>query len=1170
MNTINENSRKKTTYLNAQRNRPYNSFYADAVYKAEGPEIDLGDNDMIKSMYMPFQFAARIGDLNMSQTIVKTVNVIKTIKVVATDGLFVLNWYSRDNIIRHYLMDQTTKKFNFYQDIIPDQNIQDNYDLNRFVTGGLMLQSATISGSNFNVAGVLVATKVQRLPDLYTLTYDQIPSYKMNQTSTLGNVPISEGVATLSGIDCTQALRPNKTENVFPVDYLTKVVLNSATSIFNQNFVGNDKSKLIVNGDYIINTDLEPTYTKWMPPNTWGRVNFKLDLTVIINTFSVLRLDIHFRYTSANPDGTTLYSIVTRTNYVNYAPNLSTTIHLEEELNDRRELDGVIVMLGPNYAGNSTLSIDPVGTKITMTYYDVYEENARGPSTLIAYQSVGVGQEIALSGVLNYEVVPDANLIRQIGDLVKNEAHPDDLKILKIISSKSDFKSVFTMGDYKKFLAYINTNRSFSRKATAFHAAGLMDFVKPIMKKISPYVGRTIGGWLNAPEIGQSIGTMIGNTMFARGQEKIKDGSNTETEYLAQGVIRDSDDEPVYHESYLAASKDEITLERKDEKSKEKEKKTFSYLSREWQITLKDKDGEATNYVLTAKMSECLDNITKEYRASSQQDNQTYWYEYLDEDGDKILSKDFVNQEVDGKDTLKPLHKVHKKVNVTFVRMEGSNQVPIKDRDLKQQVNDVTLATLQDLDMAEEGTERYLAMMQQPKIVKDIDPVVVEGKKSVELVKIKYNPKEISYIKRAQATIEISKDQQFAKENFVTPTSLDDFNQTSDKRIQAKQSLMGRGFNTNSMGWNLAKGVVVSATTGEGVVVELIINQDKPVKQLGKDLKGIAGWVRTKYTKIVIGDRIMYLAENLKGQEMIDSLVAAFYNSFVPTGTYYIQPFQNISISGPSFGLAFFALLNNFTIGPIYSGGFDKEGNLIAVGSLPGKYTASMNNIFVCCPDEHFKLTTEKVPRCFATEINCMALRSPSEELPSLYFVENLAQVQVINMMLLLGTSGVKASAQIRAKQTQVELSGVKDIINWIKGNGERVAKVGIKKEMVDKALKAYEENQNINKIKAIYNTVISKEKEGTGRKPSKELQDLVSKIKPKKSTEIKKKRRLGIYTKPVKVTTEEAQKRMKEEQLMKEQNRLLQKQVLELRENLIKEGKIKPKVKKKTQIEEI
>lgn len=440
---------------------------------------------------------ARVPDLDMTSSVVKGVKLVRNLAMGDSgEMLIVYRPHSRSQPITIYGWHAATQKYVWWQNIDYDEKIVDNFELARFVSGALKAVSATVSGGNFNVSGVISATQYQDLPDVEALRFETISSYKRDNLNTLSCV-VTEGVCSLAHPDGAHNFVPYNTTSVTSQDAL--LVINDEINLASD-------SPLWQDGAAVFDTT---RITGYLPSNLSGLITVHGNICIASNSFVTLTVSVNGSQIS--PDFLTVTPIFNATDcaYDNSAFGRSMSVFLSAYYPWPVESITITSSDASSVLGSSMLSI---------ICQDYYQRGFRGPGTLIGMQAVTPGQQISLNAVGNFEVVPNASLSRNLSTNYAHMENPFDMEMAEMYIQKMPFlgeSMLQTIPVYDMLLAR-KYYHHLSDRGVLGEASSFTDFLRNLWSKARPMLGAIapVAGAAFGPEgalIGRGLGGLLGS-----------------------------------------------------------------------------------------------------------------------------------------------------------------------------------------------------------------------------------------------------------------------------------------------------------------------------------------------------------------------------------------------------------------------------------------------------------------------------------------------------------------------------------------------------------------------------------------------------------------------------------------------------------------------------------
>lgn len=467
------------------------------------------ESDYLRSVLVPFSGPASIPDQDMTTAFPKEVRLTQNFTLPATatgGGLFVYLPHNKYAPVRFYIYANGAYQFAHYVDY--DQDLATDFTTGRFVSGGLSVLSATRSGSNFDVSGVLTSTAFQESPDISVLQFNQVTAYKRNNMDVVANAPIELGVTALAMPNGQNKFTTFNTDNVVSIDS----ILTSYVFKQQQQLVVPPWHDPTLANPLIFSAQNIPG-GGFFPVNNFGyiEVEFLLELDNTGVVGNSVRVEFTLRGQSISSVDWATPITINVVQQLTYAIQIvapeSKSIKM---IWDRDEpLTDILI-------GMTAVTVDLVThvktASVIMKNYSYYEEGFNGPGTLIAFQTVSPTQTIAVSGVGNYEVVPNAELSKNITTSYFGAFNPTELDLVThylAMAVKNGVKFVWMSDEYRRWVESMRYKDHVGIEHLA-SATGFTDFLSKVWNFGKPLVQAAlpaIGGYLGGP-LGMGAGTM--------------------------------------------------------------------------------------------------------------------------------------------------------------------------------------------------------------------------------------------------------------------------------------------------------------------------------------------------------------------------------------------------------------------------------------------------------------------------------------------------------------------------------------------------------------------------------------------------------------------------------------------------------------------------------------
>jgi len=500
----------------------YRQPYMHADTQDESPN---GTNKMLLTWIDPFRGAiCGIADENVTAAILKSVSV-STVEVVPIDNatvLFVTPFHSPARKVRMYVNDPGGSGFHFLKTIAETEDLAASFRLQRLISAGLQVRSATIGAGSFALNGAMNAILYQELPDIRALSFENLLSYKRDNSNMVGSVPVEEGVTLIALPDDEHEFIIPETENTY-----------SANDVI---FTREDGStfrtpSLTPNTLQLVFTSEDTGNTGFVPPNGWGHLELNLGLTLAtVNDPAVLDMNfsvtLQIEYDGANPltyaPSTTFYG---ETAFVDAEfPASDTklvTIPLHYHTYSEAPVKAIQVYVDPRIqAGTySSCTVDSARTWIEAKWYSINRKGVAGPGGIVALRGLAADQQISLAGVNNYEVVPTSDLARNVPTSYGMNRNPWEFEMAAaVLASAGAFgiKFLYTCREYealraRQFFEGVTLNQRVEMNASSTRSfiGSILRKIKPVARAVLPVLGGAIGEAAGGPAgliLGQQLG----------------------------------------------------------------------------------------------------------------------------------------------------------------------------------------------------------------------------------------------------------------------------------------------------------------------------------------------------------------------------------------------------------------------------------------------------------------------------------------------------------------------------------------------------------------------------------------------------------------------------------------------------------------------------------------
>lgn len=479
-------------------------------------------NEYLKTLLNPAQFISDIPDDIMIRHVNRAETITYNLKSGASgSGLIVIYPNTPSSISGfHYRWDNTSSTWVFDQYIYTAQELKDSYDYGRLISGSMSIKSSTLPAGVYALNGTFNAVWFQgTLSEVSDYSYDRILSITSNPLDKVGNVLVGDGIEVLS--------LPQGFNNPY-----VRLGDKSPSTLLSPTHITNTSQNLGYGGAYKI-----PTTT------VAGQATFQKEFS--INVDSVGPIDIMWsgqmamqdewtvtaNYQPLNISGTLIAGSmkqliwsntgVSNGNHYMNMNELNVSLFHENPPPEPVAAIKVNITYGNNTNGDSSFSVD---SSFTINVIGGATIGVNSPTVVIGYQAVAEGTAITISGINNYELVPNPDLQKNL-PMSYGKCDPQDLNYIKYILSnreKLGLRSVMTLAEYNRMKMYMHVLTNYNvdeKEAASFDFWNLLKQIKnvavPLAATLAPQYAPIIGaadGLANAVLGNSASGKPVGNS----------------------------------------------------------------------------------------------------------------------------------------------------------------------------------------------------------------------------------------------------------------------------------------------------------------------------------------------------------------------------------------------------------------------------------------------------------------------------------------------------------------------------------------------------------------------------------------------------------------------------------------------------------------------------------
>jgi hypothetical protein len=512
------------------------AYHQDVLQAASG---DDPINKQLLTWVDPFLGAITgIADEDVTAAILKSTDWSSVITVPATVAnpatvLLVVPFHSPRRSIRVYVLDNVTPSngVHLLTQIEQSEDLSTNFKLMRFISAGLKVKSATVSGAVFTVSGTINSILYQELPEVRNLTFPTLLQYKRDNVNALASVNIEDGVVALALPDSEHEFVVPETLNTFE---------GESQQIGISTFTAWNTTVQSVSGAKVRVYDSAVNDTTIVPPNTWGHIRpsffLYLKLSSVGGDEFTINVEYKVNYRTVDPATWVMNPVVSSRTMVSQQFLLTTFAVAQQSFNMmwdtyiEEEVLSLSVDVTVSWADvGSSWNVD-TGTfsSARLVTYSNDRHGIQGPGAIIAMQGLIPNQQINVGGKANYEVVPNSQLAPNVPTTYTLRRSPWEFDVATAVLAEADrfgLKFLYTGTEWNLkesnqfFHTIANSERaSLMASSTKSRIGHLMRMLgrnaKPLARAALPALGTAIGAAYGAPEIGAMVG-QAGARMFA-------------------------------------------------------------------------------------------------------------------------------------------------------------------------------------------------------------------------------------------------------------------------------------------------------------------------------------------------------------------------------------------------------------------------------------------------------------------------------------------------------------------------------------------------------------------------------------------------------------------------------------------------------------------------------
>jgi hypothetical protein len=458
-------------------------------FKDEGRFHAARATDYARALIDPMDYRSDYPDNDMTTSILKSIMTTYSFQPGSTGaGLVLFTPHSLSRTARLFAWNGTNYVYAY--DIAPSEDLSDGFTWARPVSGCLSVKSNTRSGNNVNLSGSINAASYQFLPDMNTLDFSKIVSYKRNDVDMESQVEIENGVIALMHPDGQPQFHPINTSAVQTTSELLKA-------------------------DITLTPGTYATLTSPVPyANMTGNIDVFVDAQLNYGvsgagSTATPEFNVTLKYDQIDPNDWTVtntQTIVKNVRCVNTSTG-GVVNKWDPYVKFSTYVPGFLKEVDISFRDGSVgMSANVTDGNIHLHSYDYYSKHANGPGSMIAFEAVDTSQYINITGKMNYEAVPDAVLARQMNTTYSSKLEqPLTLALVEYAIAnyqRSGLKFLWNIERYQNFIQ--NKMAHYTTEGYLGTASGFTSFLKKLL-----YYG--------GPAVGQVVGSLVGSNNLTKG-----------------------------------------------------------------------------------------------------------------------------------------------------------------------------------------------------------------------------------------------------------------------------------------------------------------------------------------------------------------------------------------------------------------------------------------------------------------------------------------------------------------------------------------------------------------------------------------------------------------------------------------------------------------------------
>lgn len=498
-------------------------------------------NEYLRSILVPEGAPVSIPDDNLRRHTVRQETITASVKANATGrGYFLFYPNNPTSLVgAHYTFNEAASAYRYDKSIISAQQLQQSYNYARKTSGIIYVKSATLPSGVYNLSGTFNAATYEGPPselDLQNLDFQNILATTSNSMDKVGQVGVSDGVAVLS-LPAGFGLSYVRLQDKSP----SKMIDNSSVRIndFTENLMYSMEA-----------TNYTATVTGGTPVTL---ANFNIDSNLFISMTGSLQ----FTFTPDAVPPTNILLLSVAVEFLGVDGDVAASEERLSQIAYTSDADepvpinvgGLFMASYPNdnIIGTATepiagmritvsLSVDgkitnePALTntcEVHVTSHGAARPGLTSPVTIVMYDGVSDGATITVSGVANYELIPNPELAKNIPTKYSNyDNHGlDYVKRLMANRERLRVRSVTPIYEYKdRIRLYEEMSRmdnSVMTEALAFGIGDVLRFIRSHLPAVADFGNSILPG---SGDVLRGIDRFVGHTFLGEDRAQAASG----------------------------------------------------------------------------------------------------------------------------------------------------------------------------------------------------------------------------------------------------------------------------------------------------------------------------------------------------------------------------------------------------------------------------------------------------------------------------------------------------------------------------------------------------------------------------------------------------------------------------------------------------------------------